>query len=363
MGANMRKVLIISTVNFGYDGITNVIMNYFRAIDKTNLRIDFVTINPIHNNLKAEIEASNSKIFELPDRKQYLKAYRKELQQIIKNHYDVIHVHGNSATMQIELLMAKQQGIPIRIAHCHNSTCSHKVINQILKPFFNNTYTHAIACSNLAGSWLFGKKRFLVLNNAIDLERFRYSQKSRDEYRRRYQLNNKLVIGHIGHFTIQKNHMFLLDVFAAIHKIRNDTTLVLIGDGTLRNEIEEKVKQLDLQQDVILLGNREDVAQLLQAMDVFVLPSNWEGLGMVLIEAQAAGLPCFASTAIPQEAKVTQLLEFISLNESPEVWAETIVAAARIDREEQCEYVLNKIREKHYDINDTVSQLKDIYFA
>lgn len=356
----MIKVLNIITTPFDFDGITNVVLNYYRNIDKSNIKIDFVIFNSNREDLKKEIELNGSNVIEVTNRKRNPIKYIKELSEIMDRGYDVVHVHGNSATMIIEMLLAKKKKVSGRIAHCHNSTCSFKIINKILKPMFNKSYTDSIACSKLAGDWLYGENNYIVFNNAIDLEYYRFNPEIRNKYRKEYNWEDKFIVGHIGHFTEQKNHTFLLDIFNEIYKNNKNAVLVLISDGKLRSQIEDKIKLLDLEDRVILLGKRTDISELMQAMDVFVFPSKWEGLGMVLIEAQATGLRCIASTEVPREAKVTNLLNYISLNDSPKIWCNNILSTEE-ETDRRSENIVNSIRNNKYDIKYEASKLKKLY--
>lgn len=354
------RVLNVITTPFDFNGITNVVLNYYRNMDKSNIKIDFVVFKSNREDLKTEIELNGSNVFELTNRKRKPLKYIKELLHIMDRGYDAIHVHGNSSTMIIEMILAKKKNINGRIAHCHNSTCSFKIINRILKPLFNKSYTDAAACSKLAGDWLFGEDNYIIFNNAVNLEYYKYNENIRNRYREKLHLTDKFVVGHVGHFTEQKNHSFLLDIFNEIYKKNNNAVLLLISDGKLRNQIEIKIKLLGLEDKVILLGKRTDISELMQAMDVFIFPSKWEGLGMVLIEAQATGLRCFASEEVPKEAKLTDLLHYISLDESPQIWGNRILSETQnIDRSN--DKFNRQIRNKKYDIKYEASKLKKLY--
>lgn len=222
-----------------------------------------------------------------------------------------------------------------------------------------------MACSELAGRWLFGDKTFdqgkvYILNNAIDLSKFKYNEEVRKNKRKELEIDDDtFVIGHIGRFVQQKNHTFLIDVFNEVQKKKANAKLILVGQGPLKDEIENKVKNLNLENKVVFLGQREDVDELYQAFDCFVLPSLYEGLGMVLIEAQASGLPCIASTEIPDIARVTEKLKFVRLDENIDYWKNSILKLS--DLKNRKEDQLQDIQNRGYNIEKEVEKLEILY--
>jgi glycosyltransferase involved in cell wall biosynthesis len=356
------RVLIISTTKFELDGITNVILNYFRAMDKTDMQIDFLIPNEIRKDLKSELEAYGSRIFKLSGRIRYPIIYLKNLTNIIKsNKYHIVHAHGNSCTLALEMLAAKIGGAKVRIPHSHNSTSEHKVIHKLLRKVFDMSYTHGFACGEKAGEWLFKGKPFEVMNNGINIDKFKYDNSIRDEYRDKYNLTEKKVIGHIGHFSYQKNHNFLVDIFAELYQLDNSYRLVLIGDGKLRTDIEMKVNELGLSNSVIFTGKTLETPQLLQAMDMIVMPSRYEGLPLTLVEAQAASLPCFVSDAVSKETEITGLLDFVSLDKHPSHWANLINIRYFPKRSQGTIEHLSKISNAGYSINENAKIQKEYY--
>lgn len=229
--------------------------------------------------------------------------------------------------MYFEIRAAKKMGIPIRIAHSHSTSCKYMMAHHILKPLLNRGLTHALACSETAGKWLFNGK-YTVLPNGIDVKKFAFSQDARNEYRRQMNLENKFVIGHVGYMDVEKNQLFLLHIMERLIQRQPNARLLLVGDGKMRHELEEFIQQHQLQDYVQLLGKRSDVAQLYQCMDVFTLPSVYEGLGIVLLEAQTAGLPCVASIGVPQTANVLGQVKYIGIENSDiESWCDAITGA------------------------------------
>lgn len=356
------KVLIIVTTRFELDGITNVILNYYRAIDKSDMQIDFVIPNDIRKDLKKELEAFGSSIFKISNRVKKPISYMNRLTKLIKeNNYNIVHGHGNSCTLALEMYAAKKGGAKVRISHGHNSTCKHTIIHRILRRLFDNNYTNAFACGEKAGEWLYNNKPFEVINNGINIDKFKYDVEIRKKYRNKYNLNAKKVIGHIGHFTYQKNHEYLIDVFAELYKMNSDYRLILIGDGELRVDIEKKVEDLGLSNVVIFTGKTLEVPQLMQAMDSIIMPSRFEGLPLTLVEAQTACLPCFVSDKVSKEAGITDLVRFISLKTSPKEWANIINKSKIINRKELKDKIVNEIIQAGYSINDNAKRMKKLY--
>ena len=322
-------------------GVESVVMNYYRNIDRSKIQFDFICDEDSTNIPYEEIEKLGGRVILVPPY-QKISKYNKRLKEIFKkNNYKIIHSHINTLSV-FPLRIAKKCEIPVRIAHSHSTTNKKEwkknLLKQILKPFSKKYATDYFACSEYAGRWLFGDKVFdegkvTVINNAIDLDKFKYDEKIRKKKRKELKLSDDtLVIGHIGRFVKQKNHEFLIDIFNELHKKNKNSKLLLIGQGPLKEYIEQKVNNLGLKDSVIFLGQREDVNELYQAMDVFLLPSLYEGLGMVAVEAQASGLSCVVSTEVPEIAKVSEKIEFVDLDKSLEIWADTIRKVINQDR-------------------------------
>jgi glycosyltransferase involved in cell wall biosynthesis len=247
----------------------------------------------------------------------------------------VVHSHINENSSFV-LRAAKRAGVPCRIAHSHLSNLGidmklpFRIYARLSMKDNPNRY---FACSKNAGQWLFGKeisasKALTVLNNAVNVDNFKYDNEIRNQIRDELKAGNKLVLGHVGRFNKQKNHAFLIDVFKAVHDQCPESMLVLVGEGYLQQAIEKKVANLGLSSHVRFLGVRGDISNLMQGMDLFLFPSLFEGLPVVLVEAQAAGLKCVVSDAITKETDVTGRLQFISLRASPDVWAGKIIASS-----------------------------------
>lgn len=354
----MKNILIINTSGLGVGGITTHMANYIAALKNIG-EYQFTLIATVikEPSVLAQFRALGCILIVLPSRKTQLISYCEQVNLLMKSHkYDVLHVHGNSSTMALELGLGKKNEISIRIAHCHNSICGHPIVHKIMLPYFRTTYTVALACSKLAGDWIFGKGNFTVLHNAIDLEKFSFNQSTRDKCRSELGISNDvLLIGHVGAFNEQKNHNFLIKVFYEVQKTRK-AELILIGKGSLEEQVKKQVNDLQIAEKVHFMGMREDVECWMQAMDVFVLPSRWEGLGMVLIEAQAANLPVIAADCVPSEVKICDRFNQCSLESGLSTWSKLITETLAGDTHKQTNLGITD-----YDIEKEKTRLCKIY--
>lgn len=349
-------------------GVESVVMNYYRNIDKSKIQFDFICDEDSTNIPRAEIESMGGRIILIPPYQKVFK-YQKELEKVLKDgQYKIVHSHINALSV-FPLRAAKKAGVLVRIAHSHSTTNKKEwkknLLKMALKPFSKVYATDYFACTEHAGRWLFGDKEFdkgnvYVLNNAIDLDKFKYDEQVRIAKRKELGINdNTIVIGHAGRFVAQKNHEFIIDVFNEVHKENKNTKLMLIGKGPLEEQIKEKVNQYGLTEAVMFLGQRpEDIHELYQAMDIFLFPSLYEGLGMVAIEAQCAGLPCICSKEVPEIAKVTDNVEFVKLEEPVEIWKKKVLDS--YNNKERKDYK-DEIASHGYDINIEVSKLEEKY--
>lgn len=354
-----KRVLVISTLGLHYEGITSVIYNYLSHTDTTSISVDFIAYDDINPDLRKKFEGIG-KIIIVPTRKKNVMSYIIKLNDILSSNYDVIHIHGNSSTMLIETVIAKIHRVKNILIHCHNTTCAHPIINKMMKFPMKVLANHFLACSYAAGQWLYGKSEFLVLNNAIDLERFTYNEIFRKECRKELNIKDEYLIGHIGHFSEQKNHTFLIDVFNEFHKMVPNSKLMLISDGPKFKEIIAKVSNLGLENDIIFLGRRSNTEILYSAMDIFILPSLWEGLPVVMLEAQANGLPLLVSSRITEEAKCTKHTYYKDITDGANSWAKTILEIKRVTCNHD-EDVREELRNHGFDIIKESEKLKQLY--
>lgn len=338
----MEAIRILHVVpNMNSGGIENLIMNIYRNIDRSKVQFDFLVHYEKKGFFDDEIEKLGGKIYRFSIREDNnIFKYIKDLNKFFKEHKEYKVIHGHMASLGfIYLGIAKKHKVPVRIAHSHGT--SHlrnlkgyiKFVTFKLIKYKSNVN---FACSTEAGRYLFGEKiKFEFIPNAIDMKKFKYNKQIREEVRTKLNIKNEqLVIGNIGRFNLQKNHSFLLYIFNEVVKQDKNAVLLLIGTGELENDIKQKIKELQLENNVKLLGVRKDVDKLYQAMDVFVMPSLFEGLPLTGVEAQASNLKCYFSDTITKEVVISNNIEFLSLKLTPKQWADKIVKGAKYVRED-----------------------------
>lgn len=311
-------------------GLETMLMNYYRRIDREQIQFDFLTHRPERDDYDDEIESLGGKIYRAPRLyPQNMPAYSKYMKQFFAEHpeYRIMHSHID-AMSYLPLREGKKAGVPIRIAHSHNTSID-KDLKRPLKLYYrsriNSVTTNFIACGKEAGEFLFQGKEALVIPNAIEKDRFLFNETVRVNKRKELGLTDELVFGHIGRISYQKNHKLLVDIFAEILKREPNSVLLIIGVGEKEQEIREQVKNLGISDKVKFLGKRTDVNELYQAMDAFVMPSHFEGVPVVGVEAQFANLVCFFSDKVPQEVAFSPVTYFVPLNASPDKWASEIL--------------------------------------
>lgn len=365
------KVLQIGmTKNIG--GLETYLMEQFDHMDHTKVMYDFVNITAEDDIVfHDKIDNAGAKVFGIMSRhsgpiRHYWQWY-KLLRKVSKD-YKAIVLNSNGLSYVYPLVIAKLFGIPHRIIHSHNSNFEYKLgwtkklligLNKLLLKWAATDY---FACSKEAGRWMFGTSHtFTVIHNAINTTPFIYNEKIRKKKRKELGITNDFVIGHVGRFSYQKNHGYLLDIFHYFHERHPNSLLLLIGgiveDGSYLKFAKEKVRELELQNSVKFLGMRNDVPELMQAMDCFLLPSLFEGLGIVGIEAQASGLPCFFSDTITRELGITNLAHFISLKDTPEQWVNVIEEQGHIQRADMKENIIRA----GYEIEIEVAKMENFY--
>ena len=355
----MKKVLISPTLGLDLEGISSVIYNYTKAMDRSGLEISFLTYGELKPAVRERFEALGEILF-VSDRKQSTLAYMKDYAALLKERrFDVVHINGNSGTMLIEVLLAKLCGVKNVLVHAHSTRTNHPFVNAVLKvPMM--WLAHCIACSEATGQWLYGKHPYTLLNNAIDLSNFRFREDLRQQYREEFGIKEEFLIGHIGHFTEPKNHFFLIDVFAAFHKLEPASRLLLISDGPRFRQVQEKVAALGLQDAVIFAGRRSDVAGIYSAMDLFILPSCWEGLPLVMVEAQVNGLPLLVSDAVTKAAKCTAQVSYKPLADGAESWAQSLQELVKKPCDRYADH-RPAIAERGFDIHAEAAKLRALY--
>lgn len=345
------RALEILTVCYAHNGITRCVMNYVEQFDPARVRCDLVAPNEPPREVIERVERAGGRVFALPNRNRDPIGYVRALSRIVRERGEqVVHAHGNSATLYAEMLAARRGGAMVRVAHSHNTTCRMKLADRLLRGAFYRGYTHAMACGDAAGRWLFGGRPFTVLNNAVQAERFRFGANTRAKTRERLGLSeDAFALCHVGAFNEQKNHAFLLEAFAALLAARPDAKLLLIGDGPLLAACKERAQALGIGDQTRFLGTAEDVSPLLCAADAFALPSRYEGLPLTLVEAQCAGLPCLASDRITREAALTGLVSFAPVDD-PAEYARALAGLTACDRAAASDAAIRRVREAGYDV-------------
>ena len=353
-------------------GQESLIMNMYRNIDRREFNFSFLcssAYKDVKGDFDDEIHRMGGNIYYPPYLKLSEMKFLRRIGEMISSYrffkahpeFDILHIHTHHSFYTLgELIGARLAGVPHIVIHSHNTSSSKKWLHFLFRPVLNAFYIERFACSKDAGYWLFGKKgvEAMVVNNGIEAGKYIYSQAKRDNLRESLGLTNSdFVIGHIGRFNFQKNHTFLIDIFKEIYKIDNNSRLVLVGKGELENDIREKVHISGLEDRVMFLGVREDIPDLLSCFDVFLFPSLFEGLSVVLIEAQASGIPCVVSDTNSRDAVITECVDMIPLSSSAKEWAQQVIS----HKGEPRRNTLDEIRSAGYDIIQTVKQVGDKY--
>lgn len=348
-------------------GVEAVVMNYYRNIDRNKIQFDFICDDDSTNIPYDEIDALGGKVILIPPYQNVFEYHKKLKKVLIDGDYKIVHSHINTLSV-FSLFAAKCAGVPVRIAHSHSTTNKKEkkknLLKQVLRPFSKLFATDYMCCSELAGRWLFGNKEYdkgnvYLLNNAIDLDRFKFNEDIRKKKRKELGISDdELVIGHVGRFVEQKNHRFLIDIFNDVHKKNSNSILLLAGQGPLMDEMKEKVSNLGLNNCVKFLGQRNDINELYQAMDVFCLPSLYEGLPVVGVEAQATGLLCILSSDMTKETKVLDSTIFLSLEQNSSEWADDIICNFNVHKRVDTK---TEISNNGFNIKKEVNNLENIY--
>lgn len=365
MGGLIMKypIRVLQVVTYmGRGGLETMLMNYYRHIDHSKVQFDFLTHREFDGDYDKEIKDLGGNVYHLSNLNPLSTSYKKSLNNFFKNHpeYKIIHSHLDCMA-GIPLKYAKLNNVPLRIAHAHNSNQT-KDLKYPLKLFYKRNIkknaNYLFACGDEAGKWMFNTDNFKVLNNAINARDYTFNISIRNDKRKEFGISDdSILIGHVGRFFPQKNHEFLIDIFNQFHKFHPNSYLMLVGEGELKASIKDKVRTLGLEDYVIFTGLRSDVNELLQAMDIFLFPSLYEGLPVSIIEAQAAGLPCLISDKVPIECKKTDLVYQLSLEDSVNTWADKIYELSYITRRDTYE----EIKQSGFDIVENAKWLENFY--
>ena len=393
----IRILQIIGSLERG--GAETFLINLYKHIDRNKVQFDFAIYHePSENSYYQEVIEMGGRVFILPHKSNGMLTNFRAVQKLIRdNDYKMVWRYAGSCFEAIDLLTAKLAGASETVL---NSRCSHTdgmqvLIHYIMKPFspifakklaekfagasetaLNSGYSHTdgmrmlihyivkpflplfvtknFACGIMAGKWMFGRRPFEVINNGIEVEKFRYDEEVRNQNRKKFGLQDKIVVGHVGRFHPVKNHKLIIDVYEKFRQEVPRSALVLVGTGELLAQIQELVKEKELENDVLFLGSRSDVPEMLQMMDIFIMPSLFEGFPRAFLEAQAAGLPCVASSTISREVDVTGNVCFVDLDAPVAVWAERIVEKCGSKTEDNTE----KLKAAGYDIKDVAKRVE-----
>ena len=325
-----KKVLVVATAPLCGNGLTSVLMTLARIV-RERYPVDFALGEGAELPVRRELETVGA-VYDLPERKRRTGSYMMALGKLVKaGGYTAIHIHGNSATMALDLIAARKA--PIRMTHCHNREKQPEIKRVILGSIMNRLVTHPVACSQMAGEAIYTRP-FTVIPNGVDTVRFRFSAERRSAVRERLGLQDAFVIGHIGWFNRQKNQARLVGIMAEVLKMRPGAVLLLCGKGEEEKRVRSLFMEAGMANQVRFLGEVSAPEELMAAMDVLVLPSLFEGLPLTGIEAQASGLPCIFSDTITQEADVSGKVRFLPLSAPDRTWAEALCEARAEDRED-----------------------------
>jgi len=367
IGADMKKVRVLEIIGKRpVGGVGTVMLNYQKYIDAEKVHIDYLIFGEELEQFDESVKALGSKVFVYPalsgSHIGRTKAYMEEFFSSHASEYDVVHLHAPTIAFLAFPVIAKY-GIKHRIVHSHATLYAESKVkavrNRILWALAKGKITDRIGCSKAAGDFLFGEDEFTVLKNAIVCEDYMYDEAMRLQVRKQESVEDKLVVGNVGRFSLQKNQTFLIEIFAKIKELHPNSVLWLLGDGELRPQIEEKIKEYGVGDSVKLFGMVSNPRDYYQAMDVMVMPSLFEGLPMVGVEAQASGLPCVFADTITREVDVVGC-PYISLEAPKEEWAKAAINVAKMGKRRS---YLTELDELGFNIKLEAKRLEELYLS
>lgn len=363
----MIRVLMVLGGSMGFGGTEAFLMNYYRHIDRSRIQFDFVFQGPDPGVYDDEITDYGGIIYHVPFKRSHPIRFDKQLKNIIKQgQYKIVHGHMDAMNAWV-MWTAKRSGVPVRISHSHStdiqsSNFVKRFINNAVKKLISYFATDLWACSLKAGEWLYGKElaargKVKIIHNAIDSQLFSFDPVLREKIRRSYGISDQaFVVGHIGRLSYMKNHQLLLQAFSDLCGKEKETVLLLVGDGELRGDLEKQVKELNIEDKVIFVGNQRNSYEFYNAMDIFVFPSLFEGLGITFLEAQVNGLFCICSYGVTKEGCISSV-KYLGLDDPAELWSDTIRANKGRGRSNNIPALI----EKGYDINNEAKKLTEQY--
>lgn len=354
-------------------GAEAMVMNYYRSIDRTKVQFDFMVHREQRGEYEDEIEKLGGKVYRMrPIRPGSFHKYEKELDDFFTQHPEYKIIHCNCSELgYYAFKVAKKHNVAVRICHAHSAPSVDKGFMEKAKSIFRNYFkkgirpltTDMFVCSTVAGDWLFGKEnesRFVMMNNAIDTKKYIQNDAVKERIRKKYNLENKYVIGHVGRFVTAKNHPFILQVFNEVQKKCENARLLLVGkyDTQIGNDFIKKAEELGIKDKIVFTGVVDNVNEMLQSMDLFLFPSLYEGLPVSVIEAQAAGLKCVVSNTITSQCIVTDNVKVMSLETDAEKWADEILKYKDGYTHEDTS---KQIADAHFDIEENAKWLQNFY--
>lgn len=360
-----KRVLEIITVPMMYDGMTVFVTRYVGNMRREDVQVDFLAIAEPDERIARTIRDMGCRIHIIEGRNSNPIKYVMQLAKLIRREkYDVVHVHGSSRIIAVELTAAFLGGAKVRVAHSHNTLCTHRLLNVLMTPLFMLMHTHGYACSEDAGKWMFGVRKFTVARIAIPLKDYIFNHFTRVELRRELGIGDQLAVGCVANFEPAKNHSFLIRAFSGFLRINPHAKLFLVGGGRLRSEAEKLVRDLGITDSVVFMGVRDDVNRLLQAFDVMLLPSLYEGFPNVLLEWQCAGLRSMVSDTVTRNTSLTLLTEFMPISEGTKEWVDALTRfVPPMDQERAMLSIAAaaSICDKGYDIVTNAREMENFY--
>ena len=359
----IRVLQVVVSMDAG--GIESMLMNYYRNIDRSKVQFDFLLHCKHKSHYEDEISSLGGRIYRVPSyHPKDLIKYKKALKMFFAEHkeYKVVHSHIKFYGLYV-LKAAKKAKVPMRIAHAHTANKFYKFdktlpFRMYTRFWFKYQYTHVYACSPEAAEYMAPKKPYTIMNNAIDVPAFRYNESERAEVRKSLNLSDgTLLVGHVGRFTPEKNHFFILTVFKELVDTGINAHLILVGNGRLHSEMIQKAKEMGISDHVTFTGVRKDISSLMSAMDIFIFPSVFEGFPVTLVEAQSSDLPCVISDTFTKTAIISDKVSVLSLEDTPMAWAKVISNINTKHRTDNTQTMINA----GLDIKANAKHLENVY--
>lgn len=370
----MKRVLVTGGYNIGSAGVATIVYNWGQNFDSSKIVYDYLMQRGLpQKHYLEKIQEKGGKIHTLSKRNKNAIGIIKWITQIVKdNNYDILHINTDTAYIAAAYIYAaKKGGVKKIFVHSHSTQIDEtdiwkrmikNLLHRLCRAYVKSNSLLYLACSEPAGEWMFGKKgvctsKYRFIYNGVRLEDYSFKSEVRVIMRKELGIGDELVLGNVGRLAYQKNHMFLLEIFEGIYRMHKNCKLILVGSGPLENELKEKAKRMGIEKNIMFLGIRNDIAQILQAMDVFVMPSKFEGLPVTLVEAQASSLPCVISNVITQEVKFTDYVKSVDLTEPVEVWCKVIEDACKMKRNAN----VNQLEISPFNIKNASLELQKVF--